>query len=57
MGKLNKSLSSSKGNDDVRGITQTIREIDLNDKSRQLNAKRMIDANGRSIEYNEKKQF
>ena len=57
MGKLNKSLSSSKGNDDVRGITQTIREIDLNDKSRQLNAKRMIDGDGRSIEYNEKKQF
>ena len=38
----------------MRGLTQTIKNIDIHDKSRDLNAKRMIDVNGRSIEYNEK---
>ena len=55
MGNLNQRLSGGgKGDNDIRGLTQTIREIDLSDKNRKLNAKRMIDADGRSIEYNEK---
>jgi len=57
MSKLNPPSNRNQDGNDLRGLTKTIKNIDLNDKSRDLNAKRMIDVNGRSIEYNEKHQF
>jgi len=57
MSKLNPPSNRNQDGNDLRGLTKTIKNIDLNDKSRDLNAKRMIDVNGRSIEYSEKHQF